>query len=145
MTTKTTVTKEAKEKTVEKARVDSERTTTTTAIIGTARGTTRNEGIERSIIDETKMIGTKNERDDTVAARVVASYLWHIIGIVFFVGLPLSNVLGITSATCMQSLAGGSLPNVMTLINDIPGGMHLISEDATAAASDSVQPLNTVQ
>jgi hypothetical protein len=102
------------------------------------------------------MIGKKNERDDTVAARVVASYLWHIIGIVFFVGLPLSNVLGITSATCMQSLAGGSLPNVMTLINDIPGGiiltdngiivmLHLISEDATAAASDSVQPLNTVQ
>lgn len=124
MTTKTTVTKETKEKTVEKARVDSERTTTTNAIIGTARGTTRNEGIERSIIDETKMIGTKNEGDDTVAARVVASYLWHRIGIVFFVGLPLSNVLGLASAcTCMQSLAGGSLPNVMTSINDIPGGM----------------------
>jgi hypothetical protein len=44
----------------------------------------------------------------------------------------------------------------MTLINDIPGGiiltdngiivmLHLISEDATAAASDSVQPLNRVQ
>jgi hypothetical protein len=76
MITKTTVTKEAKEKTAEKAKVDSERTTTTTAaIIGTARGTTRNEGIERSIIDETKMIGTKNGRDDTVGARVVASYL----------------------------------------------------------------------
>lgn len=62
----------AAEKTAEKAKIDSERTTTKTVIIGTVR----NEGIERSIIDEKEMIDTKANESagDTVGVGVVASY-----------------------------------------------------------------------